>query len=101
MDSFLGDPFSDMVKFVVDLKKETLAVGGELHSDAEALLIQDGSSQTDLWGGNFYPGNPKEKQIEFTSMINIRPSQGNMGRGVESEDTRKTILAVVDKWIKR
>ena len=95
IDQLLGNPFSDMIKFVIDLKKGTLAMGGELHSDAEALLIQNGSSQQDLWGGNFYPGNPKEKQIEFTSMINIRPRQGNRSMEVKIETVQNQMKTVL------
>ena len=47
--------FGDMVKAVVDIDRELLAVDGELHSDLEALLIDDGSKQHSLWGINLYP----------------------------------------------
>lgn len=96
LDSFLGNPFSDMIKFVVDVKKNILAMGGELHSDAEALLIQDGSLQADLWGANLYPGNPKEKQIEFTSMINIRPRQGSRSMEIKDEKVKADVKKVLE-----
>ncbi len=51
-----------------------MAVGGELHADAEALLLQQGSRQEDLWGGNFYPWLEADKRVEYTALINIRPS---------------------------
>jgi hypothetical protein len=76
--------FGDMVKYVVDLRREVGAIGGELHADAEQLLLEDGSRQEDLWGANYYPGRGPEACIEFTSLINIRPSQGN--RSMEVED---------------
>ena len=47
--------FKSFVKFVVDIKTGQLAVGGELHSDAELLLLENGAEQSDLWGGNFFP----------------------------------------------
>ena len=43
--SLLGHPFSDYVKFVVDVERRILAVGGELHVDAEAEMLERGSSQ--------------------------------------------------------
>ncbi len=97
--SLLGDPFSDMVKFVVDVKKGVLAFGGELHSDAEALLLQNGSSQTDVWGGNYYPANPKGQQVQFTSMINIRPRQGNRSMEVKDEVIKNQIMSVLDRLL--
>ena len=42
--------FGDFVKAVVDVEKKIMAVGGELHADEEALLIKNGSEQTNLWG---------------------------------------------------
>jgi len=69
--------FEDMVKYVVDVERRLAAVGGELHADAEQLLLQSGSRQADLWGANYYPGKGPEECIEYTSLINIRPAQGN------------------------
>ena len=48
--------FENMVKAVVDVERKLIALDAELHSDLEALLLQDGSKQKDLWGINLYPG---------------------------------------------
>lgn len=69
--------FGDMVKLVVDVERGVVAVGGELHADAEALLLERGSNQQDLWGANYYPGRGEKDCVEFTALINIRPSQDN------------------------
>jgi len=76
--------FEDMLKYVVDVERRILAVGGEMHSDAEQALLEHGSRQADLWGANYYPGRGREGCIEHTSLINIRPSAGN--RGMELQD---------------
>lgn len=91
--------FGDMVKAVVDISKEILAIGGEMHSDAEALLLQQGAHQEDLWGINLYVGDLGEDWIEFDSMINIRPARGNKSRGVEDPDLQKKIRDIVRKWV--
>jgi hypothetical protein len=93
--------FGNMVKAVVDVDRELLAVDGELHSDLEAVLIENGSKQRSLWGINLYPEMKGDDFIEFDSMINMRPSQGNRSRGVESADLRDAIVRVVAKRIKR
>ena len=93
--------FGNMVKAVVDVDRELLAVDGELHSDLEALLIENGSLQQSLWGINLYPEIQGEHFVEFDSMINMRPSQGNRSRGVESAQTCERILRVVAKRIQR
>ena len=69
--------FGDLVKAVVDVEHQVMAVGGELHSDEEAFLIERGSRQQDLWGINLYPSKKGEEMIEFDSIINLRPSQNN------------------------
>ena len=74
--------FGNLVKAVVDIEKGILALDAELHADQEALLLEQGSAQENLWGINIYPDLPNEQRIEFDSMINLRPSFGNRSRGV-------------------
>jgi hypothetical protein len=91
--------FGDLVKAVVDVRKRVMAVDADLHSDEEALLLQSGSSQPDLWGINLYPEMPSSDWIEFDSMINIRPSQGNRSRGVDDSGTRARVVEVVTSLV--
>jgi hypothetical protein len=93
--------FGNLVKAVVDVERELVAVDGELHSDLEALLLEDGSKQKNLWGINLYSEIQGNDFIEFDSMINMRPSQGNRSRGIENEEMRKRIIAIVAKRIKQ
>lgn len=88
-----------MVKAVVDLARGIMAVGGSMHADEEQLLLESGSMQENLWGINIYPEQDKDAWIEFDSMINLRPWQGNRSRGVESEAIRTQIKAAVDKLV--
>lgn len=91
--------FGDMVKGVVDIDKELLAVDAELHADLEKMLLEKGSQQSDLWGINLYPQLTGEDFIEFDSMINIRPYQDNPSRDVLDPETRERIKSVVNKLI--
>ena len=93
--------FGNLIKVVVDVDKEILALDAELHSDLEALLLENGSKQKNLWGINLYPEIQGDDFIEFDSMINMRPSQGNRSRGIENEEMRKKIISIVAKRIKR
>ena len=93
--------FGDMVKASVDIVRGLMAIGGELHSDEEALLLGDGSSQGDIWGINIYPDESGDAWIEFDSMINVRPAQGNRSRGVDDPETQSAIRRVVDSLIRR
>jgi hypothetical protein len=83
--------FGDMVKYVVDVRRGWIAVGGELHADGEALLLESGAEQADLWGANYYPGRGPERCIEFSALINIRPAQGNPAMEILDPDTRERI----------
>ena len=87
--------FGNLVKAVVDVDKKLLAVDAELHSDLEALLIENGSRQKNLWGINLYPEMKGDDFVEFDSMINMRPSQGNKSRGVDDLELRKKIMEIV------
>jgi hypothetical protein len=93
--------FENMVKAVVDVERDLIALDAELHSDLEALLLQDGSKLKDLWGINLYPELQGDEFIEFDSMINMRPSQSNRSRSVESQFLREKITAIVAQRIKR
>lgn len=92
--------FGDMVKAVVDVEQGIMAIGGELHSDEEAVLLDQGSAQKHLWGINLYPERSPSEWIEFDSMINVRPSQGNRSRTVERADIREVIAAIVNRLVK-
>ena len=92
--------FGNMVKAVVDVDRGVIAIDAELHSDLEAILLQDGSTQKNLWGINLYPEMYENEFVEFDSMINVRPSQGNRNRGVDDEKIRVQILEVVSKRVK-
>lgn len=100
LKTMAGNGFGDMVKAVVDIGREILAVDAELHADLETLLLQEGSKQADLWGINLYPDQSGDEFIEFDSLINIRPSRANKTRGVENEEVREKILKIVSSLVK-
>ena len=87
--------FGDMVKAVIDVERRVMAIGGELHSDEEAALMDDGSAQGNLWGINLYPAQVGDAWIEFDSMINVRPAQGNRSRRVEDGSLQNRIRQIV------
>jgi len=97
--SMAAEQFGDFVKAVVDIRRGVMAIGGELHADEEALLLEDGARQADLWGINLYPGLAIGELIEFDSMINVRPAQNNRSRGVEDPSVRRQIEDVVGRLI--
>ena len=93
--------FGDLVKAVVDVQRGVMALDAELHADEEALLLEGGSLQEDLWGINLYPALGDDHFIEYDSMINLRPSVGNRSRGVEDPHLRERIEALVRSLVKK
>lgn len=89
------------IKAAVDIKRELLAVDSPMHYDCEQLLLENGSDQADIWGINLYLDEPDiDDLVEFDSMINIRPAQGNRSRSVESPEIQAKIKEIVSKWLK-
>ncbi|MBQ3445425.1 hypothetical protein IJG29_01705 [Candidatus Saccharibacteria bacterium] len=89
------------IKAAVDIKREIVAVDSPMHYDCEQLLLENGSAQADIWGINLYlDENDIDDIVEFDSMINIRPSQGNRSRGVEDETIQTKIKEIVSKWLR-
>jgi hypothetical protein len=70
-----------------------------LHADEEAILIERGSRQRALWGINIYPDLQGDDRVEFDSMINIRPAQGNRSRGVDDPAIRESIVRIVEQLV--
>lgn len=92
--------FGDMVKAVVDLERGLMVIGGEMHSDEETALLDDGSRQEHLWGINLYPAATGDDFIEYDSMINVRPRAGNRSRSVEDSAVRAAIVALVARLVR-
>lgn len=89
-----------LVKAVVDVDQEIMAIGGQMHADEESLLLDGDSNQGDLWGINLYPDDiGTDDFVEFDSMINLRPGQGNRTRSVDDADTRAQIRAIVARLV--
>jgi len=97
-EQFKNNPFENVIKFVVDIERGLIALGGEMHVDAEQKLIEDGSDQENLWGANIWPWEDEFK-LEYISLINIRPHLDNFSMEIEKEDIRKIVDEIVDKWI--
>lgn len=93
------ESYGEMIKGVVDVTREIVALGGELHADAQAALLQDGSGHDDLWGFNIYIEKPRQQRMDYTSFINVRPSAGNRSMEVQDHTLRKRMRAIVDSLV--
>jgi hypothetical protein len=87
IQQMLGE-YDSMIKIAVDIRRNILAGGGEMHADCEQVLLENGSEQDDIWGANWYQD---EGRVEFEALINIRPAQGNRGMVIQNQDIRNAV----------
>ena len=93
--------YGTMIKGVVDVQNEILVLGGEYHMDANMVLIEQGSKQQNVWGFNLILDKEGEYHIEYVSLINIRPAQGNREMELKDQNLRKRIKEIINKKVKR
>ena len=74
------ETLGDYIKLAVDIERKILAGGGELHADCEAVLLENGSKQVDIWGADWYP---MTQEVGYESLINIRPRQNNRSMEIQ------------------
>jgi len=87
--------YRNRVKGVVDITREIIALGGEWHMDANAVLLGDGSKQEGVGGFSVYLEKQGEDALEYKSHINIRPVQGNMGVEIKDKEIRASMKSVI------
>jgi len=88
--------FGNFIKFVADIDRQLIVAGGEMHADAEELLLKNGSRQMSLWGANLYPENQPGDRIECESFINIRPLDDNLATGIQNEAIREKVRQLAE-----
>jgi len=93
--------FGDLVKGAVDIEKEIMVLGGELHVD-EAVLLNERfqSKSNNIWGINLYPDKSGDAMIEFDSVINLKPNLGNRTRSVDNPEIQQKLKDIIHKLIK-
>ena len=89
--------FGDFIKLAVDVEREVLAGGGALHADCEAVLLENGSNNDNVWGADWYPAT---QQLSFEAMLNIRPRLGNRSMYLQNPELRARVTRVVDALLR-
>lgn len=92
--------YEAIVKADVDVTKRIVILDMGMHVDGEAYLLEQGSQQKDIWGINLHPDKfGTDEFVEFESMINLKPSQGNRSRSVDDEATREEIINIIARVV--
>lgn len=89
--------FEGYIKVVVDLERGILSGGGDRHFDEEKILLADGSLQKNLWGGGY---DTKTKEVDYNSIINLRPNQNNPSRDILSLEVRQKFDDIIKNLLK-
>jgi hypothetical protein len=84
------------VKLAVDVERDVLAGGGELHADCESVLLEDGSLQDDVWGADWFPHS---QETAYESMINYRPRLGFTSMELQDERLRAKIKEIAERLL--
>lgn len=100
-DLELKSKYGALVKVVVDIERGMMIAGMAMHSDGEEILLEAGSRQANLWGINLYLQQSEDEWIEYDSVINLRPSQGNDSRGIDDPAIREKIQKIVNSLIRQ
>ena len=79
------------VKLAVDIERGVIAGGGTLHADCEAILLNDGSMQENIWGADWIP---ETQEVTFEALINISPKRNNMSMEIQDENIKKRIKEI-------
>ena len=96
----MAKDYQGYIKLVVDVERKILAGGGEKHVDGEQLLLKDGSKQEDLWGGGIdWETKEMDYNMDYNSVINLRPRQENPSRDILSLEIRKRFDRIVKELL--
>lgn len=82
----LREAFDVYIKTVIDIKKKICIAGMDRHFEGEKILLEQGSSQVDIWGGGV---DLETKIIDHNSFINIRATQNNPSNEILNPSIRK------------
>ncbi len=88
----LCEQFGFYIKTVIDINKKVCSAGASRHFESEKILLDEGSKQSDLWGGGI---DLETKEIDYKSYINIRPSDNNRGNDILDPQIRKTFEEIM------
>lgn len=90
--------FDEFIKLAVDIEQEILAGGGSMHADCEEILLREGSAQENIWGADWIPA---KRQVDFDSLINIRPQQNNPSMTILDENIRRKVESIARKLLEQ
>lgn len=81
----LKELFDIYIKTVIDVERKICSAGTDRHFESEKVLLEDGSKQSNIWGGGI---DLETKIIDCNSFINVRPQDKNMSNEIQDPELR-------------
>lgn len=94
----MAKDYDGYIKVVIDIERGITTGGGRMHVDGEQALLAEGSKQKHLWGGGI---DWETKEVDYNSMINLRPRDGNPSRDILSLEIRQQFDTIVQRSLLR
>ncbi|KXK11110.1 MAG: hypothetical protein UZ22_OP11002000494 [Microgenomates bacterium OLB23] len=93
----LKEQFEVYIKTVIDIEKKICSAGMDRHFEGERILLEQGSHQSDIWGGGI---DLETKEIDYNSFVNIRPQDNNTKNEIQSEEIKKKYKELTEYFFK-
>ena len=93
----LRELFGTYIKTVIDVEKKVCSAGCDRHFESEKILLDQGSRQSDLWGGGI---DLATGIVDFNSFINIRPQDDNNSNEIQDAKIRDKYKNLTEYFFK-
>lgn len=93
----LKEQFDVYIKTVIDIERKICSGGCDRHFESEKILLEQGSEQSNLWGGGI---DLETKTIDFNSFINIRPNDNNTSNEIQDPSLRAEFESLMRYFFK-
>jgi hypothetical protein len=94
----LRELFDVYIKTVIDIENKICSAGADRHFESETILLNEGSKQSNLWGGGI---DIEAKIIDCNSFINIRPRNKNTSNEIQDKKLRKRFENISKYFFKK
>ena len=93
----LKELFDVYIKTVIDVEGKICSAGADRHFESEKILLDEGSRQSDIWGGGI---DIETKSIDCNSFINVRPADKNTSNEIQDPKLRKRFEDITKYFFK-
>lgn len=93
----LKELFDVYIKTVIDVEGKICSAGADRYFESEKILLDEGSRQSDIWGGGI---DIETKSIDCNSFINVRSADKNTSNEIQDPKLRKRFEDITEYFFK-